>query len=459
MEKKKAMKEAPVPRSRPRRFRVPMNDKGVFSGLAMCDMLIHCVISFDGRIDESRMAKAVRLTMDAEPVLGCRLVTDWWRISWERRTDLDSLELFQMTVSGNVEQDITRFLTVPADPRKDPQVQILLIRSKTDTLCIKTSHVVADAGGVKTYAYLLASVYRQLAGNPEYRPEINLNGSRSMRQVSRQFGIMDKLRIIRRTFRDFRLNVFPERYCNFLLNKAERSDRTFATLRIDTDLFRAIRSYGRVRGATINDVMLAAIFRGFSDIISPLPEKPLRLVTTVDFRRFLRTGKSGAICNLSGIFYLKMYPNPGSGFDDTLLRIRGQMNFVKGDFIGLGTHPYFVLPSVISPDALNQWLGRRMIDVMFCNPHKIPPGLTNMGIIDTEQIVFDGPGVRDAFLTAPAFFSPLFLIGLSGFAESLTMTAGFCGTALNKPVVEGVLNRIKRELLLTTQTICGKEHK
>ncbi|MDM8522596.1 hypothetical protein QUF80_04420 [Desulfococcaceae bacterium HSG8] len=442
------MKKHTTSQSPPQRFRLPMNDEGIFSGCEISDMLIHCVISFDKRIDENRMSEAVRLTLDAEPVLGCRLGANWWRMYWERRTDLDSLELFKITVSEDVEEEVIRFLSVPADPRKDPQVGVLLIRSETDTLCIKVNHTVSDAGGVKTYAYLLASVYRNLADNPGYKPEINLNGSRSMRQVSRQFGIMDKLRIIRRTFRDLKINVFPRRYCSFLLNKGDMSDRAFVILRIGPDLFRAVKSYGRRRGATINDIILTAIFRGFADLINPPSEVPLRLVTTVDFRRFLRTGRSGAICNLSGILYLKTEHKAEAEFDDTLLQVRDQMNFIKGDFIGLGNHPYFVIPSLISPAFFNLWLGKKMADALFRNLHNIPPGFTNMGAIDAEQLVFGDAEVTDAFLTAPVIFTPFFLIGLSGFGESITISAGFSGASVNRPVVEGVLGRIKRELVL-----------
>lgn len=447
----KQMKENPVSQSSLKRFRAPMNDQGIFSGLAIGDMLIHCVISFDGQIDEGRMAKAVRLTLDAEPVLGCRLITGWGRMYWETRTDLDSLELFRMILSENAEQEITRFLSVPADPCKDPQVQALLIRSETDTLCIKVNHVAADARGVKTYAYLLASVYRNLARDPGYKPETNLNGSRSMRQVSKQFGIMEKLGIMGRTFRDIKLNLFPRRYCSLLLNNADRSDRTFVTMRIDPDLFSAIKSYGRIHGATINDVMLAAIFRGLSELINPPRGVPLRLVTTVDFRRFLQTGKSGAICNLSGVLYLKTDHNPELGFDDTLLMVREQMNFIKNDFIGLGNYLFFVIPSIIFPSSLNQWLGRQMTGALFRNPHNIPPAFTNMGIIDTEKLFFDGPEISDAFLTAPVTFPPFFVIGLSGFGQSMTMSAGFCGRKINKPVIESIFDRIKKELSLITR--------
>ncbi|QTA92254.1 phthiocerol/phthiodiolone dimycocerosyl transferase family protein [Desulfonema magnum] len=432
--------------SDPRRFASTMNDQGIFCGRVIGDMLIHCVVSFDNGIDENRMKKAVRLSLDAEPILGCRCVTGWWRMYWERRTDLDNIGLFRFAAAEDTEKEVIRFLTAPADPCEDPQIQLLLIRSERDTLCIKVNHVAADAGAVKAYAYLLASVYQKLGDNPGYTPEINLSGTRSMRQISSRFGFSDKFRMLRRGLRDLKNIFLPRMNYSFSLTKGSVSDRTFLLRRIQSEQFRRLRDYGRQHGATINDLLLTAIYRAFFELIRPEPGIPLRLVTTADLRRYLPTKKAGAVCNLSGLVYLNMTRKSGSAFNDTLSEIRDRMNFIKKDFIGLGQPPLFVIPSKILPAAWNQWLGNRMFRQSLSIGKNITHAFTNMGIIDTEQLVFGSVKVSDAFLTAPVVFSPFFLIGLSGFGESLTMSAGFCDTAVNKPVVEHLLSLIENEL-------------
>ncbi len=432
--------------SDPQRFCSAMNDQGIFCGRMIGDMLIHCVVLFDSRIDENRMKRAVRLTLDAEPILGCRFVTDWWRMYWERRTDLDHIELFRLTAAEDVEKEVIRFLTTPAHPCEDAQVQVLLIRSEKDTLCIKINHVAADAGAVKDYAYLLASAYQKLGDNPGYTPETNRNGIRSMRQISRQFGFSDKFRIVRRGFRDLKNIFLPRMNCFFPLTKGRTSGRTFLIRRIDAGQFRSIRDYAREHGATINDVIVTAIYRALFKLIGPDPGIPLRLVTTADLRRYLPTKRAGAVCNLSGLVYLNMTRKPGAAFNVTLSEIRDRMNFVKGDFIGLGQHPLFVIPSKILPAEWNRLLGNRMFRQSLSIGKNITHAFTNMGIIDTERLAFGDTKVSNAFLTAPVVFSPFFLIGLSGFGESLTMSAGFCDIAINKPVVEHILSLIESEL-------------
>jgi len=427
-----------------------MNDQGLFGGCMISDMQIHCVISFAGhpdhKIDEQRMAKAVKLTLDAEPILGCRFAVRRWRMLWERRTDLHEAELFSFAASENTEAEMLRFLSEPSDPCKDLMVKVLLLRSDTkDRLCIKVSHLAADAAGVKDYAYLLASVYRKLADNPGYRPVPNLNGSRSMRQISRQFGFLKKIGILRRTLTEVKQSVFPRKHCSFPLIKGDPADRAFVIRRISPELFREIRAYGKRHGATLNDVLLTAICRSFFDLIQPAPDVPLRLISTADLRRYLPSGKAEAICNLSGIFHLKLNRKPDDDFKDTLIEIHRQMNFIKNDFIGLGYHPIFVLSSLLVPASLNLRIGKKKAEKLLDGDRKTPPGFTNMGAIDTEQLVFGDAEVTDAFLTAPVMFSPLLLIGLSGFGESLTMSVGFSNAAVNKPLVERVLNCIEKE--------------
>ncbi len=432
--------------SHPGRLRAPMNDQGLLGGRCIGDMLIHCILSFEGRTDEERMAEAVKLSLDAEPVLGSRFAAGIWRMYWECRTEPEIPGIFSFMESNDIEKETLRFLVTESDPCKDPVVQVMLLRSESDRLCIKVNHLAADAAGVKDYAYLLASVYRNLGHDPGYRPEPNLNGSRSMRQVSRQFGFTDKLRILRRTFRDLKSSFSRSGYCRLPLIKGDDSDRTFIIREIHSDLFRAIKDYGRKHGATINDVFLTAVFRAFFDMIRPEPEISLQMVTTADLRRFLPAKKAGAICNLSGVFPLQLCRKPEAAFEDTLSEICSRMNFIKNDFIGLGNHPIFVLPSLLFPPFLSLRLAEQMSSLLLNGEQNIPPGFTNMGVIDAGQLLFDGAELKKAFLTAPVVFSPLLLIGLSGFRESMTLNAGFCNAVANKSTVGQLLSRIEQEL-------------
>ncbi len=168
-----------------------------------CDLQIHCVVDFKGQLDAERLARAVRLSVDAEPILGCCLKKHWWRQSWERRADLDRVKLFELVEAEQARAEVMVFLASPLDLYNGPLVQVRLYRSSSDTLCVKVNHIVADAGGVKEYVELLASIYNRLGESAYFRPTPNVKGSRSIQQVTRQFSSRQRLKHLGQMFQAY----------------------------------------------------------------------------------------------------------------------------------------------------------------------------------------------------------------------------------------------------------------
>ena len=52
---------------------------------------IQAVIHFKGKLDVVRLARAVKLSVDAEPVLGCKFIEREDRPFWQRLTDQDNI--------------------------------------------------------------------------------------------------------------------------------------------------------------------------------------------------------------------------------------------------------------------------------------------------------------------------------------------------------------------------------
>jgi len=430
----------------PSRFRLEVSDK-----LAYCmqdklgDIQVRCVISLNHRIDAKRMAKAVRLTLDAEPILGCRLIEHWWCPYWERRNDLDQIKTCRLIEVTDHMQEIIRYMSTPINPTTDPLVQVQIIRSATDVLCIKLDHMIADACGIKEYAYLLASVYRKLADEPGYVPEPNLGASRSHSRVSKCFGLLDKLKIVRSGFRTFKRRFHPPAFWSFPSIEGELSNRMFMIRQLGPERFRAIKEYGHKCHATLNDIMLAAIYRAVFEFINPDPSVPLRLTCTVDFRRYLPSGRTGGICSLSNFVYTNIGYELGNTFDDTTLKVRDDMNAMKADYIGLWD---FFLAILVCKGIPFSWT-RRLIDHYLndlTSTGNFPPGFSNGGIIDPEQLVFGDASVTDAYLLGATYYPPLFGMGFSSFGESLTLSISFFESAIKEPVVKRLLDRIEYDL-------------
>jgi NRPS condensation-like uncharacterized protein len=413
------------------------------------DMQIHCVMSFDKRINAERLAKAIILSLDLYPVLSCRMVHGGWRPYWKNRTDLSDMVLFdvvELSANRALTESLIRFVTEPSDPFHDPVVKARIFRTDADTLCIKLNHVVTDASGVKGYAYTIAELYRTLHHRPDLRYNPNAApAERSFRLISRQFGLIGKMQMFRRGLRDLRDTTFPRAYWSFPARSMEVGTKTFVVRRIEQPQFSAIRDYSRNKDATVNDVMLASYYRALVKIVAPASGTPLRLRISADLRRYLSENTRPILSNLSGIVYPNIGMACGDSFDDTLLKVTTEMNSKKNDFLGLGDWALLTIPFKLLPFRLARWQYDRTVDKMLRSGNT-PPGFANMGVIEHEKLVFQDVNVVDAFLLGPATYPPFFLVGMSTFADSATLSAGFCEGSVPRPLVEQLLDQMIREL-------------
>ena len=439
----------------PKYSKVVLEDQILFWMRQSHDSQICCVITLDCRIDEKRLAKAVRLTLDVEPVLGSMFVKGFFRQYWKRCDDLDKMEFCRLVILPDEETDVAMFLsaTEPVDLCKGPQVQVFILRSKTDTLCIKINHVVSDGGGIRDYAYLIASIYKKLSEDETYSPKLNVTGSRSLMQISRQFKLADKLKIIRRSLRDLSCFMFPLKYWLSKLPEHDTSGRMFIFRKLDPKLFNAIKAYSIIHKATINDILITALFHAFYGLINTSTDALLRLVMTADLRRYLPNEKAEAICNLSGFIYLDIGRNLGDNFEDTLSRVHKQMNFFKSDYIGLGNFPVSIPVFKLLPLPFALWIHDQMGNIQkkeAMNNGKISLLLTNTGFIDPQKLLFGNSHVLNAFITPPITFPPILAICASTFNQNLNLGTGFCETMISKDAVEELLDKMETELIRCT---------
>lgn len=431
----------------PSYFESVKSDNGVSCGREVCDLQIHCIITCQGNIDQALLGKAMRLSFDAEPVLGCRFVEGKWRQYWRRRDDLDRVELCTLVKTNNPDQDIVGFLSTPLNQYDDPLIQATIFRSQNDTLCLKVNHIVTDAGGVKEYLRLLTTIYRELVRNPEYRPPINLSGRRSHGQITERLSTPDKLRLLLRSLALWRGEVYPRSNWSFPSQGRDLSVRTFLIHRIEPKVYERIKAYSRQYRCTINDIMTAAFYRAFFQLLRPVPNTPLRLGITVNLRRYRPDNTGEAITNLAALFLLNIGVRIGDSFEETVHLVQQCMNLHKKKHIGLELTRTSIFNFRWLPFA---W-GRRMIALvgrlnLLWGPKSPPPWLTNMGVLNKEDLSFGNVEVTDAFLAAPIAFPPFFAVGLSGFQNTLTMSVGFCPNSTDAQKVERLFRLVEENL-------------
>ena len=129
----------------------------------MANFQIQAIMKLDGRLDFDKLVKAVRLSIDSEPVLGCRFIK-LGPPYWKPLDNIDNINLCSIEETDHPDEAIQRFLESPLDMDKDPVVKVMLIRSEDfDTLGLKINHACCDAAGAREYILLLSDIYSRIS--------------------------------------------------------------------------------------------------------------------------------------------------------------------------------------------------------------------------------------------------------------------------------------------------------
>jgi len=404
----------------------------------------HFVVVFEGRLDEARLNRALRLAMDAEPVFGCRYVPSR-RPHWRRREDLDSLSLCEVIQSDDVRRELTEFQSRTCDAASDPLLQASIVRGATDTLCLKISHCAADNAGGEDLLNLVASIYRGLGDDPEYRVTPNL-GSRSFMQLFRHIGMRKSLEICWRSLRQPLPRLQRDRN-GWRFPSSNREDRgavKYAMRRLDPERFDEIRAYAKPRGATLNTVFVAAFFRSMCQYLDPGMQTPQHVFVPVDLRRFLASGRTEAICNFITLMRISLPSVLEESLEATLRRVReaSKLSPEKIDRALFATMLIGVLVRLFP--------GRVASRIEAVHRLTVENGWTsaffsNLGALQPERMDF-GLSIAEAyhigFPTAP----PGLFVSVASFRKTLTFMVSYCSRAMTTQAVEGFLDHFIQEL-------------
>jgi NRPS condensation-like uncharacterized protein len=399
------------------------------------------VLGLDGRLDARRLSRAFRLSLDAEPVLGCRFVQQRGRCLWERLTDLDRLPLCQAIECADtqgLDRELQRFLLAPLDPIAGPAAAALLLRAERDTLVVKLHHLAADGGGLLQFLRVLATIYRELGANPAYRPEPNL-ADRGQGQVLRRVGLAGILRALASTWHTARVAGWDP-----IATGDDRSSRTFAMRQLGPERVRALRAWGRAQGVSVNDLLLAALYEAmFATVHGPVG-RALTIGVPIDLRRYLAPGAALPVCNLSNSADVTLVREEGDTFADTLAQAHAAMQAMKSTPRGLALA---VMAEVVAWPGLA--LARTALEQLvrrIAPTESAKPFLSNVGIIDERLVDFGELAVVDAYGLGTVSYPPGLLITASTFREVMTIAIGFCDSATDPTLVERLLDHMVGEL-------------
>lgn len=397
------------------------------------------VVSFDGALDEQRLARAAWLLTIAEPVLGCSFDPDSKPPVWRRVEGIDPTGVLRVAPSEDPLADAELFMAEPFSICLGPQLQAALLRGHSgDTLVLKISHVAVDGGAVKEALYLLGSIYRRLAEEPEWTPDPNLDG---LREPYAKAGALEKLKAIGES----KIDTPPS---DWRMPYGEGRGRAgYVSATIEPEVFRSAIAVGKTYGATVNDILLTAYYRALWRLLD-MPEgsrTPCQL--SCELRKHLPPGTKTGLSNISNMWTVSVSPREAEDFDGTLMRVMSWTAAWKRAGAGRA--------SAIAVPIANKMMRKQGLDGLRKGFQKGAvklleeawrPTLTNIGVIDEAQLDFgDSLRVADAWLLGPISAAGAALTA-STFRDRLHLAIGAEMEAFDERLVSAMVAETAAEV-------------
>lgn len=427
----------------------PVNGHDIYNYVARYGLANHqlqAVLKLDLRLDFEKLSKAVRLSIDQEPVLGCRFVESEPPY-WKRLRNLEEIRFCSLEKTDKPEAAVQSFLETTLDMDKDPMVKVRLIRSDhSDTLCIKLNHACCDGTGTKEYIQLLSNIYSTLVHNGNYVPIPKKRGRVDQDRLLDELGI-----------KDLDAEWIPGSDIStptwtFPWKPASSSNSRMEICRLNSGQLDRVIGYAREKSATVNDLILTAYYRAMLDMGTPSYGVPMEIPITIDLRRYLPDGRTEAIRNFSGGFNTRFPMLEGEAFSETLSRLVPMMRELKSGYPGLQSA---IGLERIEKISFSETLAYYQVTTQFiknsseCIPYcgdKCTPTLSNLGFISKTLINFGESVVTDAYIVPPVVRAPGILLMVSTYNGIMTLAAGFYEATVNREYVRRLLGRIRDEL-------------
>jgi NRPS condensation-like uncharacterized protein len=422
--------------SRPLKFKASVEDWFFVAIASGHDRTIRLALEMDGTVDQPRLARALRLVYEAEPILECRFAPGLFGAYWRVRNDQSGVDPCLIVPTTNVKQDLDAFMAVPVDPSTDPLVQVRVFRGERDTVCIKGSHSIMDGGGFKLLMLRLASLYRALGADPTYALPPDLVTDRGQGQVLRHIPIRGRARA-------FFTQPFHKKRWAFPWSSMECTDVTFSERTADTPI-PALKTAARGRGASITDAIVAALVRAFFEASDAPAGVPLPFTLAVDLRRYLPASEEAGLVNLSSLTWIELARKPGAKLEETLADVHLALEAAMGDLPGVGLAMVMEVTSILGFRLFRFFNGIRIR--MAQRQKREFPSLTNIGVMDPKAMDFGDVGVSRARFYSPVFFPPTFCIVSGSHKDRLYFTAAYPRGAVPGDLVERFLDRMVSEI-------------
>jgi len=398
---------------------------------------IQAVITFAQHLNTDVIKKAVRLSLDSEPVLRCQFIENDKQPYWQPFENPDEIQWFEFVQNDSKQAAIEKFLKNPFYC-EEQMLSVQLIRVKDiDTLCVKIAHACSDAAGLKQYLRLLAEIYSSLLLDCQYEPKPNTKRRLDQKSYFEALGIKDPLALL-----DPHTQLTHHATWAFPFYGVESKEAYISMRRFAGESFDRIRTFGKTHAVTINTIILTSLFRSMFQLLNPPAGDNREICLTMDLRRSFKTDPAQDICNLSVTATSKTCRAEEEDFLGTLKRVSKSIDELKHAQVELSHAVRIEAQEFIEYSQLRALI--QAARPQFLETGKVPPTLTNMGLISPMQ--FGQIPADDAYLVPPTIYVPGFLLGVSTYNRTLTLLTSYYEPSHRTEDVDALMDFMAEEL-------------
>lgn len=381
------------------------------------DRMVHAKLTYEGSFDMAVLKNAVVYMVEKAPVLhssfNTTVIEPYWK---EEQYTADDIVSYQKVADADEAADEWLLGVIPYD--NNVQIKIAVFEDdKHSVLAWRNNHMCMDGGDLKYFLATLCENYSCLKKG-DYSALHMKSGSRSYDQVYSKLEGED-LKHAKGLYKNISKTedkvAFP--WSESVLEDTNRIVRRV----INEDDFSKLHALSKKMGITVNDALMAAVFRSLYEMCGLKDTDSLTVSCAIDLRKHIvEGGLQGGLTNHTAWMAVRTM-NKGESIQDTIVNvIRSTKEFKRDKFMGLYSLPLLKLAYTIFPQDIAEFA----IKAGYTNPLI---AVSNMGLLNEQQLTFDGMKLVDGFISGAVKYKPFFLMSVTTLMKKVTLSTAIRG--------------------------------
>jgi len=380
------------------------------------DRMIHVKLQYKGSFDLDRLKSAIVYMIEKAPILHSSFVPSQIKPYW-RKNDYTIDDIFEYEKVSNASDIADEWLLGVIPYSNKVQIAIRVFEDEKESiLTIRVNHMCMDGGDLKYFVATLVENYNRLALN-NYNLQMK-TGSRSHTEVYTKFDEKD----YKKANNLYKNIAKSADKIGFPWSPDSTEDKNQIIKRvISEEEFNILKTNSKKMGITINDAIMAMVFRSIYEINGLSDNTPITISGAIDLRKHIKNaGLDSGLANHTAWMALRTLEK-GATMQDTIINVIRATKVHKRDkFMGLYSLPLLKLAFTIFPPAISEFA----IKLGYSNPLL---AVSNIGLLDEKKLSFIGLELMDGFMSGAVKYKPFFLMSLTTLKNKITLSTAIRG--------------------------------